>query len=342
MRVKIKDVARESGFSITAVSLVLNGKSNNTSQQTKEKIIETAERLGYRPNRLAVGLSKKESKLIGLIIPDNSNMFFSELSKSVEKAARKYGFSLIYGNTNDEYARDIEYLRLFVDHQVDGIIITKSSNLSLEDDYRNMLFIEESGIPYVVVDRRNYEHECNLVTVDGIMGGYLATKHLIENGHTRIGCFTGPVGLSTTNDRLIGYKNALTEANIEIDENIIFNGNFSMGFEKKAMDTFLKQNVSAIFCQNDLMAFGIYRESIKRNIKIPENLSIVGYDNIVLSDIVYPKLTTINQPIDEIARESMKILISGIKNKNIKPQIIELYPSLVVRNSVKKIKEGQR
>lgn len=340
MRVTIRDVARESGFSITSVSLVLNEKPNNISEKTKKKIIETALVLGYRPNKLAVGLLKKESKLIGLVIPDNSNMFFSELSKEIEISARKYGYSLIYGNTNDDYSRDIEYLRLFVDHQVDGIIITKSSHLPPQEDLNNMLFVEKSGIPYVVVDRRSYEHECNLVTVDGIIGGYLATKYLIDNGHTKIGCFTGPKGLSTTNDRLTGYKNALKEASIELDEKNIFEGNFSMGFEKNAMDLFLERNLTAVFCQNDLMAYGIYRESIKRELKIPEDLSLVGFDNISLSDIVYPRLTTINQPTDQIANESMRILVDGIKNKSIMPQVVELLPNLVVRNSVKRINEG--
>jgi len=134
MRVTIKDVAKKSGFSITAVSLVLNNRKNTIPLSTRRIIVTAAEELGYRPNQLAVGLLKKKTRILGLVIPDNSNMFFFELFKSVEIAARKRGYSLIYGNTSDVSFRDYEYLKLFVDHQVDGIIISKSSSLAEEED----------------------------------------------------------------------------------------------------------------------------------------------------------------------------------------------------------------
>lgn len=339
IKVTIRDVARVSGFSITAVSLVLNNKECTISESTKAIIRKTAQDLGYRPNKLAVGLLKKKTGVLGLIIPDNSNMFFSELSKSVEISARNRGYSIIYGNTNDVYHRDYEYLKLFVDHQVDGIVITKSSSLSEEEDVKNLNFLNKQGIPYVVVDRQPESFISNLVTVDNRLGGYIATKYLLDNGHRKIGTYTGPLQLSTGKRRLDGYKKALSEYDIEFDERLVFEGNFSLGTEKAALKRFLKHNVTAIFCQNDIMAFGIYREAIKNNIHIPDDLSIVGYDNILLTDIVYPGLTTINQPIKGIGEESVRILIEAINNKDHQPETKELYPSLVIRESVKELKE---
>jgi LacI family transcriptional regulator len=335
MRVTIKEVAKKCGFSITSVSLVLNNKENKIPESSRQIILEAAEEMGYRPNRLAVGLLKKKTKLLGLVIPDNSNMFFSELSKSVEVAARKRGYSLIYGNTSDVYSRDYEYLKLFVDHQVDGIVITKSSHLPEKDDIRNMEFLEKSGVPFVVVDRQPKGFKSNMVTVNNVTGGYLATRYLIEQGHSKIGCFTGPLGLTTSQQRLEGYKNALAEADIDFNESFVVEGNFSSGFENKAMTRFIDEKVTAIFCQNDIMAFGIYREANKFGIKIPTDLSVIGYDNINLCDIVYPGLTTIHQPIDQIGEESVRILTKLIDtSEEVLVEVKELEPKLVIRSSV--------
>lgn len=343
MRVTIKDVAKKSGFSITSVSLVLNNKETKIPDSSRQLILSAAEELGYRPNRLAVGLLKKKTKLLGLVIPDNSNMFFSELSKSVEIAARKRGYSLIYGNTSDVYSRDYEYLKLFVDHQVDGIVITKSSHLPEKEDIRNLEFLQKNNVPFVVVDRQPKGFHSDMVTVNNTTGGYMATKHLIECGHRRIGCFTGPLGLTTSQQRLDGYKKALEEFNIDYDENLIVEGNFSSGFEDKAMSVFLNEKVTAVFCQNDIMAFGIYRAANKSGIKIPSQLSVIGYDNINLCDIVYPGLTTIHQPIDQIGEESVRILANLIENgdQKIEAEVKELEPKLVIRNSVISIVEGE-
>jgi LacI family transcriptional regulator len=336
MRATIKDVAKKSGFSITSVSLVLNNRENKIPEISRQLILQTAEELGYRPNRLAVGLLKKKTKLLGLVIPDNSNMFFSELSKSVEIAARKRGYSLIYGNTSDVYSRDYEYLKLFVDHQVDGIVLTKSSHLPEKDDIRNMDFLQKSGVPFVVVDRQPKGFRSSMVTVNNVTGGYMATRYLIEQGHTRIGCFTGPLGLTTSQQRLEGYKTALSEAGINYDESLVIEGNFSAGFEDKAMIRFIEEKVTGVFCQNDIMAFGIYREANKYGVKIPTDLSVIGYDNINLCDIVYPGLTTIHQPIDQIGEESVRILSKLIEasDEEIIVEVKELEPKLIIRSSV--------
>ncbi len=342
MKTTIKDVARKSGFSTSAVSQVLNNKPNTIPEQSKLKIIEAAQELNYRPNRLAVSLVTKSTKLLGLVIPDNSNLFFSELSKSVEIAARKYGYSIIYGNTNNESFRDLEYLHLFVDLQVDGIIITKASSLSIEEDVMNLNFLERVKKPYVIVDRPTRGIDSNLVSVNNITGGYLATKHLIENGHTRIGCFTGPLNLVNSGLRLEGYKRAMNEAGLEIEDAYIFEGNFTMGLEGSAMDHFQKSGVTGVFCFNDIMAFGLYREAAHRGIHIPNDLSVVGYDNVQLCDIVYPGLTTIHQPIDQIGEEAVKILIRVIEEDPAvsQKQTKILEPSLVIRGSTRKIERN--
>ncbi len=336
MKSTIKDVARKSGFSITSVSQVLNNKPNTIPAQSKAKIVEAAKELNYRPNRLAVSLATKTTKVLGLIIPDNTNLFFSELSKAIEVAARKQGYSIIYGNSNNESFRDIEYLQLFVDLQVDGIIVTKASSLNVEEDVENLNFLEKNKKPYVIVDRPTKGIESNLVYVDNVVGGYLATRHLLELGHTKIGCYTGPHNLVNSEQRLDGYKKAIKEANLKIEKRYIFEGNFSMGLESAAMDHFFKEKVTAVFCFNDIMAFGLYREAAHRGINIPKDLSIVGYDNVILCDIVYPGLTTIHQPIDEIGEEAITMLVSVIERAKNDLKLIQtktLQPSLIIRGS---------
>ncbi|KAF0222992.1 MAG: LacI family transcriptional [Erysipelotrichaceae bacterium] len=338
MKPTIKDVAKKSGFSITSVSQVLNNKPNAIPNQSKAKIIDAAKELNYRPNRLAVSLVTKSTKVLGLVIPDNSNLFFSELSKSIEVAARKKGYSIIYGNTNNESFRDIEYLHLFVDLQVDGIIVTKASSLNVEEDIENLSFLENVRKPYVIVDRPTQGIESNLVYVDNVVGGELATQHLLDLGHTKIGCFTGPHNLVNSELRLEGYKKAIQQAGLDYDPRFIFEGNFSMGLESAAMDHFLKEKVSAVFCFNDIMAFGLYREAAHRGINIPNDLSIVGYDNVQLADIVYPGLSTIHQPIDEIGEEAVKMLATVIEETKKDTKHIQtktLKPTLVLRGSTR-------
>jgi len=333
-RATIRDVAERAGVSVATVSLVLNNKNVSLSQKTKEKVRQVIQELNYTPNQLAVGLITKKTKVLGLIIPDNCNDFFASLSKDIELATRQYGYGVIYGNTNNDSQRDLEYMKMFRDRQVDGIILVKSASQE-EIEEKALSFIQKSSIPVITIDRKLQDSKVRAVMLNHFKGGYLATRHLLKLGHTRIGAYTGPHSLPSSNERLEGYRSALAEANIPFDNELVFEGNYQMGLESEAMRHLLNKRVSAIFCFNDLMAAGLYREARSLGLSIPDDLSVVGFDNVSFSEIIYPPLTTIGQPVRQMSECAVKTLIDIINQGQPEdPRSVYLFePKLIVRES---------
>lgn len=337
-RATIKDVARLAGVSTSTVSLVLNEKPVPISASTRAAVQEAADSLNYHPNKLAVGLVTSKSNSIGLIIPDNSNPFFASLSNYIEKAANQNGFSVILGNTNNDPKSTRNYIQIFADHQVDGIILAQADFATPEESEKCMNLILDLKTPVVLVDRVYKDLHIDCVLVDQVEAGYLATRHLLELGHRRIGCASGPLGLGNCSNRLIGYKKALAEFDIPFNPALIYEDNLDIDCGIHALPSLLGHNVTAIFAFNDLIAYGIYKESRNYNLSIPDDLSVVGLDDIFLSEIIQPPLTTVAQPIAQTADIVVKKLLdlmlpsSGpIHN----PQILQ--PFLKVRGSTRRI-----
>lgn len=341
MRTTIKDVANKTGYSITTVSLVLNDRNARISEKAKQKILECARSLDYRPNRLAIGIVTKRSRVLGLIIPDNTNQFFSSLSKAIEGAARKAGYLLIYGNTDNHAGRDIDYLQMYEDYHVDGIIYTKSSSDKTSDIEEVLRFLRQTSIPVVALDRPIADIGVMTVRLDHRAGGMIASRHLLERGHRRIGCLTGPLDLASSNDRLLGYQDALAEFGIPYDPALVVEGTYQAGREKDAVDRFLSQKATAVFSFNDIMALGLYRELQERGMRIPEDLSVVGFDNIQEGEVIRPALTSVSQPVEKMGAAAVRVLLEQIEGAKDKPDsggsLFEFQPKLVVRNSVKTI-----
>jgi len=335
-RATIKDVAQKAGCSITAVSFVLNNKEGiSIPASTRASILAAARELNYRPNQLAVSMVTKRTNVIGLIIPDNSNGFFAELSKIIERAAHVAGYSLIYGNSGNDASRDLDYVRIFADRQVDGIILAKSPSLSQEGNRALLDFLETLTIPFLMVDRLIPGSQGYSVSSNNFMGGYLATRHLLELGHRRIGAYTGSRDILSSNERLRGYRAALQEWGVPFDENLLYEGNYQLGREKSALAHFVSCDVSAIFSFNDLMAFGLYQEIRKMGLSIPEDLSIVGFDDVFFGTLVHPSLTTVRQPIDQIGSVAVSMLLDLIKgappSKELQNRVFA--PTLIIRES---------
>ena len=328
MRATIRDVAKKAGYSISTVSLVLNNKNVSIPQSTRDKVLAAVKALDYRPNQLAVSMVTKKTNVIGLIIPDNSNMFFADLSKAIEVAAHKAGYNLIYGNSSNDSGHDIEYMRMFTDRQVDGIIFAKSASICAEDDIRAMQFIRESKIPFVSVDRELRGNNIRSVLLDNRRGGYLATRHLLELGHRKIGCVTGPLDLMSSHERLEGYRDALDEYGVPYKE-----GDFQMAGSEKPVLQLLRQNVTGIFSFNDMMAYSIYQVMARRSLRIPQDISLVGFDDLWLSDFLQPPLTTVHQPVEEIGRKAVAALVSAMNGEDAGQQNSVLMPTLHVRAS---------
>lgn len=333
MRPTIRDVARRAGYSIATVSLVLNNKDVSIPQSTNDRIWKAANELNYRPNRLAVGMITKKTKMLGLVIPDNSNVFFGDLAKAVETFARKNGYNLILCNSDNNGQRDLEYIGILSDRQVDGIIFVRSEG-NPQDDRKIVQIAAQNSIPLVTVDRIMHGEQVYSITLDNFRGGYLAAQHLIGLGHKRIGCYSGPLELNSSHQRLDGVKLALAEAGISYDESLLFMGDYKMGRENEALEYFIEQKATAVFAFNDMMAFGLYVSAMQMNISIPQDLSVVGFDDIFFCKLVSPQLTTVRQPVSEMGVCVVETLINIINgDKENQPITRTFEPEFIVRSS---------
>jgi len=334
----IKDIAIKTKLSTATVSLVLNGKDSRISQKTRDLVIKTAKELNYRPNQLAVGLITKRTKTIGLIVPDIRNSFFSSLAKGIEDECRNNGWTVILCNTSDKHERDLEYINMLASKGVDGILYCMSADSTIEKFQQCYTLLNNLNIRFIMLDR-SFEMP-NLITarLNHIKGGYLATKHLIELGHKLIACVTGPKHLEDSNNRLEGYKIALKEANISYDESIIVEGDYHMESGISAIDRLINKSFTAIFAFNDMMAYGVYKGLRTHNLVVPTDISIIGYDDIYISEIFEVPLTTIHQPVERLGSTSARILIEIIEKEVQSISIPTYSPTLVVRKSTTKYK----
>lgn len=331
----LKDVAISCGVSSTAVSLVLNNKPSNLSEKTKELIKETAAKLGYRPDPTARSLATKKTNTIGVIIPDISNAFFSEAVRHIQVELSKYGYDMFLCNTEEKYANDLKYLELLISRNVDGLILTMSAE-SLTMDHQDTIksMLKDSKIPYVLFDRF-FEGNESKVYVDNEASGYEMTKHLLQNGHTNIGVITGPLVLNSSRDRLKGVKRALKESGIELEKDNVVTGFYDMETGRIGGKKLLNQ-VSAIFAFNDLQAFGVIETAKQLGKQIPQDVSLVGFDDIFYSAILETQLTTVRQPIYDMSKAISDLLMKMVSNIE-HHEVIKLPAVLIQRNSVKKI-----
>lgn len=335
MRTTIRDIAQATGLSITTVSLVLNNKGNRISIEHRQLIKEIAKKLNYRPNRLAVGLLKKKTNTIGLIIPDISNSFFSEMTKGIEDTGRQAGYNLILCNSNDQQDLEIEYINTLVDNGVDGMIITMSAESYGDKAEKSFAALWEAGTPSVIVDCFSNVKDFSTVTVDNIKGSYLAVEYLFALGHRRIACISGPIGPKTNDDRLTGYVNGLKKHNISYDEHLVFEGDFRFQSGYDAISKLLPYHPTAILCLNDMMAYGASKALREQGIKIPDKMSVMGFDDIFFSKLMEVPLTTIEQPVYKMGEDAANILIDEISGNKKRSHIL-LDPKLKIRNSTKK------
>lgn len=333
----INDVARLAGVSTTTVSHIING-TRFVSDELKDRVDKAIVELGYRPNSLARGLRRGESKTIGLIVPDNSNPFFAEILRTIENIGHANGYSVILCNSDSDVEKEASYTELLYAKQVDGIVFVTTNN-SIE----HLQQLSHSGIPFVVVDRDLHIKDNDVILVDNFKGGYEATQYLIQLGHKRIACITGPSRLTPSADRVGGYRKALKDAGIQIDADCIVPGDFQVEGGESAMQQLLalKNVPTAVFACNDMMALGAMRALRKAGLSAPNDMSLIGFDNIALTSVVSPALTTVAQPMFEIAKSSFESLITRMQEKTsaLPARKIILPTKLIIRESCKKFGE---
>lgn len=330
----IKDVAKLAGVSTATVSNVIN-KTRYVSPELVAKVSRAMKELNYRPNVVARSLKGKESSTIGFIVPDITIPFFPEILKGMEETANKHGYNVMLCNTNEDITREISSLQMLREKLVDGVVLS-SVRGSLRDREHVIALIED-GFPTVVIDRSLKDTIVNSITVDHVTAAYKATKHLLDLGHRRVAAITGDLELILNQDRLRGYRNALEEYGIQHDYNLVVEGDFTTEKGYECMKKLLKRinPPTAVFAFNDLMAIGAMSAVRSEGLNIPDDVSIVGFDDISISKFLHPPLTTVSQPMQRMGAEAFELLYGLIqKQRDIRQPVHKILPAeLVVRES---------
>ncbi len=330
----IKDVARLAGVSTTTVSHVIN-KTRFVAEATQEKVLNAVDELNYAPSAVARSLKCNTTRTIGMLVTQSTNLFFSEVISGVESYCYRQGYTLILCNTGGIYEKQRDYIRMLAEKRVDGILVMCSD---LTEELSEMLDRHPS-IPKVVMDWGPESSQADKITDNSEEGGYIATKYLIDNGHTDIACLSGHFDKLACKERIVGFRRAMAEANIPVNEDWILEGNFECDTAVLVADkiTAMEKRPTAVFCFNDTMALGLMSRLQQNGIKIPDDVSVIGYDNIELAEYFSPPLTTIHQPKRRVGKNAFEILLERIKDKDHEKRIFEMQPELVVRNTVKKL-----
>lgn len=338
--VTLKQISETLNISITTVSKALKDYPD-VSKKTRKLVRETAETLNYKPNSFAVNLRTKESKTIGLIIPEVVHHFFSSVIKGIIAQAEKKGYLVIILQSNESYELEKKQLDLLLSKRVDGILISLANGTA---DYKHLNNIIELETPLVMFDKIAKIVNCSKVIIDDRKAAYIATQHLIDIGCKRIAHFRGPMLPQNSIDRFLGYKKALIDNNMPYDASLVYLCDCSdKSFEegrvnaKKLLED--HNDVDGIFINTDMVAIGALTEFNRSGVKIPEDISIVGFSNWFMSSVISPTLTTINQPGYEMGKNAFKLLYNEIKdrkkNKPINYKNLILDTELVIRESTK-------
>ena len=333
-KVTLKFLSEKCGVSTTIVSKILNNKEVRVSQEKKDLVLELAKKYNYVPDLVATSLVTKKSKMIGLLLPDISNGFFSEMAKNIEANLSKEGYNLIFCNTNDSYELQEKYANLLLGRGVDALIFCLA--VGTNDKTSFIERFKQQNIPLIGFDRINGNEDYSTVATDNIKGAYDGVDFLIKNGHRRIGCIVGPKSSTSSVNRLNGYKAALKDNGLVYDYNIISYGDYRFDGGYKACLEILKNDVTAIIAFNDMMAYGAYKAIYDSGLNVPNDISVVGYDDLIFSQMLSVPLTTIAQNTKELSNNVSKLVLSAVKEEGTVENII-VAPNLIVRNSVKKI-----
>ncbi|MCL5987257.1 MAG: LacI family transcriptional regulator [Actinobacteria bacterium] len=332
-KITINDVATEAGVSIATVSRVLN-KDKNVKNETMVKVTEVIDRLGYHANAMARSLRKKKSYTIGIIVGNVLSPFYSMIAKAVEDTALKYSYNVILCNGGDDPDKELAYLKVLQEKQVEGIILTPSGKN--ESMIKKVL---ERNVYMVLLDRRIKNIQCDSVMIDNVKSAYQAVSFLIEQGFNRIGIICGPQYIQTGKERLEGYFKALSDAGIYINNDLIKIGTFKKESGKELVGELLdlKDKPDAIFVCNIDMTTGALLELKERKVRIPDDISLMGFDDPDWAGFVEPPLTTVSQPVYILGTSAAELLMQRIKGENVSdsPVNITLDTSLVIRESVK-------
>jgi LacI family transcriptional regulator len=341
-KTKLQDIANNIGVSKTLVSMVMNGHGdkNGIKKETQEKVIALCKQLNYKPNQMARSLRLGKTNTIGLIVADISNTFYAKMARGIEDYCNKFGYNLIICSSDEKDAKESSIIRMLKEKQVDGLII--SSTLV---DNTEILALKNEHFPFVLVDRYFPEiPDTNFVVIDNYQGAFNAVNHLIEIGHQNIAMLSIlPFHITSVRDRNKGYLDALIKGGINIDHYLLCQipfENIEMGVELeiKKILTYQKK-VTALFAVNQNIAIAAVKALAKLNIKIPDEMSLISFDDLPFFEIMNPSITAVDQPLEIICKNAVEILMAEINNKDksIKKRQMVLPTELRIRNSCKSL-----
>ena len=332
--VTIHDVAERAGVSATTVSHVIN-QTRRVSPELRQRVLDALDALGYQPNALARSLRRKQTFTIGLVIPDNANPFFAEMARGIEDEAFNSNYSVILCNSDGRIERESAALDVLLKRQVDGIILAPAG-----ESASTVNMLNQRGTALVVIDRELPGSMADCVLADHQAGARTAVEHLINLGHRRIGCISGPGELAPSAARVDGYRTALRAAGLRADPALLYPGNFSdhSGHQGAQVLLALPDPPTAIFACNDLMAIGVIAAAAEHGIRVPEDLSVVGFDDIHLAAFFNPPLTSVAQPKYELGKVATALLVERLRDRSLPPRRCVLQNRLMLRRSTAKVR----
>jgi LacI family transcriptional regulator len=335
----VADVARAAGVSVSTAARVLSG-NGYASEGTRRVVLEAARDLGYVPNQIARSLRTKQTRLVGLLISDVENSFYSVIARNVESATKDAGYHIVLCNSDDDPKIEREYLQLLEGMHVDALIVTPTSK-----NRRYLARFIQDGIVVVQVDRRIEGLQADAVLVDNEAGAASAVSHLVDAGHTRIGILTGELEVSTASQRLAGYERALTEHRIPIKPSLVRSGSFHRDHAIEDATALIraKPAPTAIFAANNILAEATLIALDQLRLRVPRDVSVVAFDDIQWMDMVEPPLTTVRQPVADIARSAAELALQRLRDGfEGRPSTVTFRTELVQRGSVASPREPSR
>jgi LacI family transcriptional regulator len=338
-RVTLKFLAERLGLSVTTISRVLNGKASHyrISEETETLVMQEAKKLNFYPNQLARGLRTNKTLAIGLIIPDISNPFFAHIARSIEVETRKRGYAIFLCDSQESTDIEIGSLKLLESRNVDGLIISPVGQTC-----EHLRAFENLDKPIVIFDRYFPDLDLPSVASDNFQGASDATSYLLQNGHKRILCLQGLEGSTPNEMRVQGYIDAHKQNNVKVDESLIMGDRFDDKsgyiYTKHALKE--KKRFDAIFAISNLISFGALRALAEERLRVPEDISMVSFDDYPYSAYLSTPMTTVRQNYDDLGKTAVKMLFEQFESdSNIKKDIVFVPTELILRKSVKNLTE---
>lgn len=331
-RVTIKDVARETGLAFSTVSNALSGK-DNVRPDTRELVINTAKRLGYRTSRVARALRSNRSFVIGVLIADVANPSSADFVRGVEDVLKQVGCTMLLCNTDEELARQLTYMNNFLDHQVDGMVL-----ISQHCNQKEVVDLLDA-VPSVLVQRRDSEHRFDYVGADNTNGIIDAMRHVYALGHRRVGFVAGPRDSSSAHERRATFVDHAGDVGFDTDPDLVFDGEYTFDSGAKAAAYFLRRQKrpTCILANSDMNALGVMQYLLDAGLSVPNDMSVVGLDDIRLAGFRGINLTTIHLSKREIGARAAELLLQRIRHPDRPPQTEVLDTRLVIRGTTGKV-----